>query len=109
MQGFTWFVITFAILAVLVVPAAYARKRYFADKKPQIGVAVVVGAAVLATIISVAILRSLAHDSGKRIDNVFAAMCKNPAAGDDAAKAFHDLSCSSDVRVADLRGANEYQ
>lgn len=101
--------LVFAILAAFVAPAMMARKRYFAQK-PRAAGGIVVGAAALAIVVSVLLVHARTRSQYERqFDSVFDRMCATPVAGDDTAKAFHELACSNDVRTADLRGASEYQ
>jgi hypothetical protein len=101
--------LSMVIIAALVVPALYFRKRLPANP-PQLAGGVVVAAGVVGIVIVVLVLRAWsAHDYRRRFDTVFDQMCATPAAGDENAQAFHELACSSDTRIADLRGASEYQ
>ena len=102
-----WAVCFVAVVAP-VAGALIARKKYFGGK-PQLGAAIVVGAAAVGVAIAVLAMHAFLGRDEPSHDDVFGALCRSPRAGDEVAQAYHDLACSPDTRVADLRGASEYQ
>lgn len=109
MGGLLQWAVCFLAVGVPIVAALFARKKYFAAK-PQLGAVIVVGAAAVGVVIQVLVMHAfLARAEQRRFDSAFDGLCKSPPAGDEVAQAFHDLACSPDTRVADLRGASEYQ
>jgi hypothetical protein len=103
------YAVCYLALAVPIVAALYARKKYFAAK-PQVGAVVVVVAGAVGILFAVIAMHLLQErEDRRRYDGVLDGLCKSPRAGDEIAQAYHDLACSPDTRVADLRGASEYQ
>lgn len=101
--------VCFVAVAAPIVGALIARKKYF-GARPQLGAVLVVCAAAVGVVLDVVAMHwFLARAERQRYDGVFDALCKSPRAGDEVAQAYHDLACSPDTRVADLRGASEYQ
>src|SRR5262245_38593069 len=101
--------IAFAVVGLVLAPAELARRRLFADRD-RLGKVILLTAAVIGLLVTVILVRVRAEHHRKRTsDAIFDGMCATPPAGDATATAFHELACSSDIRTADLRGANEYQ
>lgn len=111
MDAILSYLIAIVVLAAFVVPAQLARRRVpKVAGNPRLAGGLVVGAGVVGVIVAVSLVRCQAeHHRAHGFDTVFDGLCATPPAGDETAQAFHQLACSSDTRVTDLRGAKEYQ
>jgi hypothetical protein len=103
-----WLVALVAV-SIPVAAAMILRKRRLMSQKLLVRDGVVVAAGAVGLAIAVVIVRAMATPDESPRDLVFSGLCATPAAGDDAAKAFHHLACRSTSRIADLRGTSEYQ